>query len=427
MKKFNYIILLVNLIKLIDSIDVKLTCNIEHETCYHRLSSDDQIKESDQIPLGDDFAAAIKFDLLKPNEFSQNKDGNPFSRLKLMFYIDKSVTKPTLIKIKNVNKDKQSQLKNASELDSVYEYPEMIFAIIYNAKDKDKYKNYKFVFTIEAQKSMNSYWYAEFDIFALNKYIDFFKNEFYLDFGVNDDLDSLLKKKSNFKVTKFKYDSGLYKAICSEIRLEDGSSAEQYKQNNIKKLKDKNEKQRQSRMSLVDWFRDRDLMKYIGSICAEIEVGCFSDDCRSFMKIEKLDSKMYQFHFFVKKQVAFYKASFFSNKQFAIRYEITCERFSKNLDHRLNINDQSIDVNNYLKDFNSKNTLIYSTDQFFYCGILIPINKSFKINHTRLEFDLDNQSILELESGAYTPGMRVVFEVLSSFNFFINNLLFIFR
>lgn len=411
--------------ELIDCIVDSKCLNNEFEACYYKLNDEnDSVIKGEKIPIDDPkFKYGIKILLKAPYEFKRNAYGNPFPQISIHFFRSKSkIVKNVHLKLKNKNKElnDSSELLDVSLLEGKeYRWPIMIIIAPTDKSTDYILGNKDYTFFSDILVDQTTYYYSEFQSFPLTRYIDFFKNEFEIDFN---DLNpkTLIGEKGGYEENSFKLNLKIYEQICAEPRLENGSSASEFKRIKVAGIKDEEKREKADAMNLMEFFKNFKYLKKIGSICTEIketitgDIDCIKtkEGCKNFMKIEKLSSTKYQFHFFIKEKVSYMRAVFHSPIRSKDKYEVNCDRYNQFLKINLITEGKIIDANKYVNEFGSNDSLIYSTADLLYCGIIVPINAPFKIQDYELEFDLSNNTFMELNFGSLSEGKLILDQLI---------------
>ena len=397
------------LIELTGSLEVN--CN-ENEACYYLNDKRQVTKDNQRLPIDDPhFQIGAKLQLTSPPEFEQNENGNPFPLVRIDIYVPRSQTRQRdfFVKIKNVNKEKASLVRDASDLegDGKYEFPDIV--VVAPFTDIEKYIANKYIVFGTTVELLNETYHSSFK-FSMNNYVDLFKNEFSIDFELDNGVRLHDRPAPSIKESVFKYNLAPYNDLCKEIRMYDGRTAEEFRKEQIQNL-EPDQRQRAIDMPILDFIQLNGHITKIGSVCSTLknrlsdDLSCFeTNSCQSFLKIEKRKQSLYEFHFFIKKPVAYLKAAFSMQNDLRIRYEFICERYKTTTDHLLINDGQRTTINDdLLTGLSSTDRLIYSTNDFLYCGLVLSINTPFRIGNTKIEFEFFKTN-LELEMGLFDKG-----------------------
>ena len=392
-------------------------CDNVYEACYFKTSDEEgAVQRGTTIPISKaNFLMGAKIVMEPPAEFKANVYGNPFPLISIFFYAKKGkVMRNFYFKIKNVEKNEISKTRGASLLEGDYEFPYLIITVPFmGSSNEDKRK---FVVNSGVVQTLTDYLYSSFRKFPMNAYVDLFKNEVSFDFS-SVSVDSLVKRDNStaFQEDMFRYNLRAYQRACSAIRMESNQTGEVFKKETLDRVEDGEQKTEWKRLKITDFLRTHNFLSKMGSFCSEIkdsigsDAGCLKSNpnkCESFLRFEKVGGlpSVYQFHLFTRAHVSFVTMSFMHAKNLKTRLEVFCERGKEFLEYILVQDEKRFPVKN-LKEMNMNASLIYSTlDDILYCGVRLPFSVPLAIGNTEFNFQLNNQSILELDFGSYASG-----------------------
>lgn len=414
--------LLIGLLLVVYCVGVEdIQCDNVYEACYYKTGDEDgSVMRGASIPLSrDDFVVGARIVMEQPNEFEENRYGNPFPLITIMFYADKDkAPRDFYFKIKNTEKNDISKTQDASLLEGNYEYPYLIISVPYIKGDSIDDRPYLLHASVLKPIGTTNYLYSILPKFPMNAYVDFFRNKVLFDFS-SVSVNSIIKRDENTAYREdsmFQHNLRAYQRACSEVRMEDNTTATEFKKKTLEKLENEEKKNEYKLMKITDFLRSVDYLKRMGSFCGEIKDSVSSDNrclranpnkCQSFFRLEKINTVLYQFHLFTKEHISYVILRFVNAKKPDVKLEIICERGKEFLEYTLAVGDERTPIKKYLPKLNMNDSLIYSTlDDLLYCGVRMPFYMPVVMGSTEMQFDLTNQSILEIDFGSYASDQK---------------------